>query len=279
MSATFFYYDDGSLYSTWTQGTYACAQDTRDGNPAPSYSCPSTSGYYMYKNIGLTPNTIIVFSVKTNVLGNFYFLVNSTGAGQMYRIDTRANCISGFATTSNWTSWNAPSPGPTLLANTWYKFTIVMNSTSASLYYIQGTDISSRTETFGTLIGSYPLNNNGGYIGLVGDNAGIIYNTWWDNIIVRKYVSPEPSINIGIEQKIIGFSVILSHLAAFMFIFLLLVAAVIIRKNIFILISMLVILIFIARLQITQFADYMLAVFALIVLAILGAVFYERWRE
>jgi hypothetical protein len=198
-SATFYYYDDGSLYSTWTQGTYACTQDTSNGNPAPSYKCPSGSGYYMYKNINLTPNMIVVFSVKTNALGNFYFLVNSAGAGQMYRIDTRSKYYSGFATTSSWTSWNSPSSGPTLSANTWYKFTIVIGSTSASLYYLQGTDISPQTGTFGTLIGSYTITNNGGYIGLVGDNYGTSYSTWWDNIIVRKYVSPEPSIAVGNE--------------------------------------------------------------------------------
>jgi hypothetical protein len=197
-SATFYYYDDGSLYSSWTQGTYACTQDTADGNPAPSYKCPTGSGCYMYKNINLAPNMIVVFSVKTNALGNFYFLVNSTGAGQMYRIDTRSGCPSGFATTSSWTSWNYPFPGPILSANTWYKFTIVMNSTSASLYYLQGTDISPQTGTFGTLIGTYTITNNGGYIGLVGDSHGSC-STWWDNIIVRKYVSPEPRVSIGNE--------------------------------------------------------------------------------
>jgi hypothetical protein len=105
------------------------------------------------------------------------------------------------------------------------------------------------------------------------------YSIYFNFVKIRQYVNPEPSVSVGVEEKIIGFNIILPHLAAFMFIFLLLVAAVIIRKNIFILISMLVILIFIARLQITQFADYMLAVFALIVLAIQGAVFYGRWRE
>jgi hypothetical protein len=119
----------------------------------------------------------------------------------MYRIDTITFtwAYSGFATTSSWTSWNNPSPGPTLSANTWYKFTIVMDSTSASLYYLQGSDTSPRTETFGTLIGTYTITNNGGYIGLVGDSYGTSYSTWWDNIIVRKYVSPEPSVSVGSE--------------------------------------------------------------------------------
>jgi len=104
-------------------------------------------------------------------------------------------------------------------------------------------------------------------------------NYYFDWVTVRKFISPEPGVSIGPEQKIFTFNDILPQLAAFMFIFLLLVSAVIIHKNIFILISMLVIVIFVARLQIIQFVDYMLAVFALIVFAVLGVIFYERWRE
>ena len=199
-SATFYYYDNGSLYSTWSQGTYACTQDTADGNPAPSYKCPSGSGYYMYRNINLTPNTVVVFSVKTNGLGNFYFLVNSAGAGQAYRIDSRSVGGICMISTTSWTQWSgcsgpaAPAPAP----NTWYKLTLVIsNGTSATMYYLQSTDISPAT--FGNLIGTVTITNNGGYIGLVGDALGTSYSTWWDNIIVRKYVSPEPSVAVGNE--------------------------------------------------------------------------------
>jgi len=152
-----------------------------------------------------------------------------------------------------------------LATNTYYKLGFIWYGNNLTAYFNGIKVLSATDSTF----------NNFTHIFLSASSG----NYYFDWVIVRKCVLPEPSINIGVEQKIIGFSVILPHLAAFMFIFLLLVAAVIIRKNIFILISMLVILIFIARLQITQFADYMLAVFALIVLAILGAVFYGRWRE
>jgi hypothetical protein len=100
-----------------------------------------------------------------------------------------------------------------------------------------------------------------------------------DWLAVRLYISPEPTVNIGNEQKIQTLKNILPYLAAFIFIFLLLIGAVIIRKNIFILISMLVIMVFTARLQITEFTDYMLAVFALLVFGIMGFLFYGRWRE
>jgi parallel beta-helix repeat protein len=209
-SATFDYFDLGDIYSTWTQGTYACSQEV-DGNPGPSYRCPSAVGYYMYKNISLVPGRIITFNVKSNGLGNFYFLTDSTGKGQMYRLDTRAQgglcwwgtCPSGFATTSSWTSWDAPSSGFSAAPNSWYKLTIVINSTtSAVLYYNQTTDYSPRTETFGNLLGTYNFYYYSNYIGLVGDGLGSSYSTWWDNIIVRKHTHPEPITSLGNEARV-----------------------------------------------------------------------------
>jgi hypothetical protein len=210
---TFDYFDLGNKFTTWTQGTYSCSQDTSIGNPSPSYKCPSGSGYYMYKNINLIPGTIITFNVMSNGLGNFYFLVNSAGTGQMYRLDTRLGTYSGFATTSSWTSWNAPSSGFTAAGSTWYKLTIVItSSTSATLYYSRTTD--SSPAGFGTLLGTYTITNNGGYIGLVGDALGTSYSTWWDNIIVRKYTSPEPTINVGNEETLSASDVIYTQSSA-----------------------------------------------------------------
>jgi hypothetical protein len=199
-TATFDYADRGDQIGSWTRAG-SSGQSTTEGNPAPSYYAVSTSGSYMYRNISLTPLRIITFNVKSNKLGNFFFLVDSSGAGQMYRIDTRSGNYSGFATTTSWTSWNSPTAGFTATANAWYKFTIVItSSTSATLYYTATTDASPRSGTFGTLLGTYSITNNGGYIGLVGDVAGSSYTTWWDNIIVRKYTSPEPTTSVGAEQ-------------------------------------------------------------------------------
>jgi len=198
----FDYVDRGDKFNTWTQGTYACSQDTSIGNPPPSYKAPSGKGYYMYKNIGLAPGMIIIFNVRTNALGNLFFLVDANGAGQMYRLDSRGGTnYSGFATTTNWTTWGIPSSGFNAAANTWYKLTIVItSSTSAKLYYSQTTDASPQSGTFGTLLGTYTISNNGPYIGLVGDAYGTSYYTWWDNIIVRKYTDPEPTTAILTEE-------------------------------------------------------------------------------
>jgi len=202
-NAVFDYVDRGDQISSWTL-VGSCGQSTSDGNPTPSYYAVSTVGSYMYRNINLVPGRVIIFNIKTNGLGNLFFLVDSTGAGQMYRSETRSPYYSGFARTMSWTSWDAPSSGFLSTANVWYKFTIVITSpTSATLYYAETTDASPRTETFGTLVGTYTITNNGGYIGLVGDGLGSIYKTWWDNIIVRKYVSPEPSFySAGIEETL-----------------------------------------------------------------------------
>jgi parallel beta-helix repeat protein len=202
-SATFYYYDDGSLFSTWTQGTYACINDFSEGNPPPSYKCPSALGYYMYKDINLTPNMVVFYNVKTDEIGDFYFLVNSTGAGQMCRAGISFSI--GFAETSNWTSWGSPSTGEILYKGRgyWYRFAIVIEQTSASLYYSSrgDTQVSPAIETFiNRMRGTYAITNNGGYIGLVGDAFSEYSYTWWDNIIVRKYVSPEPSVSVGAEQ-------------------------------------------------------------------------------
>ncbi|MHB8362918.1 MAG: hypothetical protein ACYDBX_04855, partial [Patescibacteria group bacterium] len=102
----------------------------------------------------------------------------------------------GFATTNSWTSWTAPSSSITISANTWYKFQIVItSSTSASLYYKSTTGDSPSVNS--TLVGTYTVTNNGGYIGLIGDAASSSDITYWDNIIVRQYSSPEPTTTVS----------------------------------------------------------------------------------
>jgi hypothetical protein len=197
---TFDYFDTGNKSTTWTQGPYACEQTTAVGDPIPSYKCYSSKGYYMYKNINLAAGAIITFNVVTNGLGNFYFLTDSNGAGQMYRIDTRANNPGGFATTTSWTSWTSPSSGFVFSSFVYYKFTIILSGNSAILYYNQTANASPTG--FGTLLGTYTITNKGGYIGLVGDDLGSTYATAWDNIIVRKYTTPGPTTSVGAEQSV-----------------------------------------------------------------------------
>ena len=155
--------------------------------------------------------------------------------------------------------------------NTWYIFEGLLYGTNlrATVY----NDARQQIATVSATVSDFSTQTQHGLFSV--SNAASSF----DYLIIAQYISPEPSVSTGEEQKTFTLNDILPHLAAVLFIFLLLIGALIIHKNIFILISMLVIVIFVARLQITQFVDYMLAVFALIVFAILGFVFYERWRE
>jgi len=199
-SAVFDYVDRGDQTSSWTLAG-SSGQNATEGNPSPGYYAASSSGSYMYRNINLAPERIVTFNIKSDGLGNLFFLVNSTGAGQMYRLDTRGGTdYAGFAATANWISWNAPASGFNAAADAWYKLTIVITSSASATFYYEQTT-SSSPSGFGTQLGTYAITNNGGYIGLVGDALGAAYTTWWDNIIVRKYASPEPTVNPGQEES------------------------------------------------------------------------------
>ncbi|MFZ8805940.1 MAG: DUF2341 domain-containing protein [Candidatus Calescibacterium sp.] len=200
--ATFDYCDRGDQLSFWTVQPFS-GQSEADGNPIPSYY--SRPGSYMFRDINLTPPAVITFNIKTNAWGAFFFLVDSSGAGQMYRISTSSHGYSGLGTTSSWTTVTNPSSGFYANANVWYKLTIVItDDTSATLYYSQTTDASPRSETWGTQLGTYTITNNGGYIGLRGGGTfPPSHITLLDNIIVRKYTFPEPTINIGPEEFLV----------------------------------------------------------------------------
>ncbi len=192
---TFNYFDPGNLLSSWTT-VGSAGQNTNIGDPAPSYYANSSNGDYMYKNIQLLPGEEITFNGETTASGDFFFMTNSSGLGQMYSFGTNSGEF-GFATTNSWTSWNGPSGTSPIVANTWYKFQVIVNSagTQASLYYKATTGDSPTIN--GTLVGTYNITNNGGYIGLVGAGAGGSNITYWNNIIVNQYNSINPTVTIG----------------------------------------------------------------------------------
>jgi hypothetical protein len=195
---TFIYYDDGSSNTGWTGSTtFGTTLGTSSvlGNPVNSFRAVGTGPVYMYRNTGIVPNTFTFFNVYTVTanLGNFFFQCNSAGLGQMYRLDSRGTTnYTGFATTTNWITWATPGASQTSSANTWYQFGIAINSsgTSSTLYYNAGTGTNPVP---GTVLGTFTSTNSGTYIGLVGDGGGSGLFTYWDNIITRKYVSPEPA--------------------------------------------------------------------------------------
>ncbi len=201
-TSTFIYYDDGSTTTGWTtSGTVGSS--AAQGLPANSLRANGASGSYLFRNAGIGPNTFTFFNVRTDAgnLGNFFFQCNSAGLGQMYRLDSRGTVnYSGFATTTSWLAWNAPTDVKTSSANTWYQFGIAINSagTSSTLYYDAGTGTNPVT---GTALGTYATTNSGSYIGLVGDAAGNTLYTYWDNIITRKYVNPEPANSVWGAQE------------------------------------------------------------------------------
>jgi len=125
----------------------------------------------------------IEYKSKAATLNDTYFLCNSSGSGQMFRLEARSGYPSGFANTSSWTSWGTPSGLPKVDANTYYKVKIE----------IDGSDATGTIGGIGST--SISLNRNGGYIGFQTDGAETSPGDWWDYIFIRKYVSPEPSFS------------------------------------------------------------------------------------
>jgi hypothetical protein len=88
---TFISFFDCSSLTGWTNSTQPVTVNSGTGNPVPSFK--STVNQYAYKDIGLTTNEILEFdgnviSGRTD-LCNFYFLANSAGLGQMFRLEGR----------------------------------------------------------------------------------------------------------------------------------------------------------------------------------------------
>ncbi len=181
-SRIFNYYDSGDQLASWSLvGT--TGQSAVQGMPAPSYYATSVNGNYLYRNVSLAINSVVEFNVRSDGLGNFYFLANSAGAGQHFRAETRAGNNAGIGAAASWTSWSVPSQTCSNLAtNTWYSFKLIILSTTAQAY-INNTVCGS----------AYTFTNNGPYIGLIGDALGASYTTWWDNLRIRAYAAQEPS--------------------------------------------------------------------------------------
>jgi|GEM_PF-4593451 len=185
-NATFDFFSDGSSLDGWVNN--GAIVDSAVGCPAPSLK--ASGGKYAYKNVGLDPNRVLEFDgyiiPGTTPLCNLYFLVDSSGAGQMFRLEGRSAYSSGFASTTSWTSWSAPSGYGAVSIGVFHKVKIVIKATTAYGYIDDA------------FLGQYTFANNGGYIAIHGD-AGIVTGGEYDNIRVRKYVEPEPSVNV--EQE------------------------------------------------------------------------------
>ena len=216
LSSTYAQYDDGaSVFIYYNVNPTSTTGWTIAGTAGLTTSAPSGSHYsttnalyansargdYLYTAISdLSTNEIISFNVYTTGLGDLFFLTNSTGSGQMARLDSRSGDPSGLATTSSWTSWSDPT-GIQETSNTWYKYDVVISGTSAYAYI---GSISDSLATFGTVTSSssFSVKNKGNYLGLVGDALGSSYITYWNGFIVRAYPPKGvmPSVSFGSVQ-------------------------------------------------------------------------------
>lgn len=190
-AAVFEFFDDGSNINNWTQaGTVS--QDGTTGSAAPSYKINGTNGSYIYKDVSLTTSRAVDYDIyESNFnLSDFFYLVDSSGAGQHMRVETRSCCSSGPAAASSWTSWSIPAGGTYVSALTWHKASIVIGATTASMT-IDGSAQGS----------AYTFTNNGGYIGLIGDAANAAYYSWFDNIRVRKSATTAPSAGTPASEE------------------------------------------------------------------------------
>ena len=168
---------DGSTLSGWTSVNATVNSGT--GNPSPSLQ--ATGAEYAYRDLGESfLSKRITFDVYllpgTISLCNFYFGCNSSGAGNMLRIEGRTDGrISGFATTNSWTSWNAPSGSINAYAqSTWHTIEISINSSSQASWSINGTPV--QTDVAVTL--------SGNYFAVHGD-GGVVEGALFDNIVIE----------------------------------------------------------------------------------------------
>ncbi|WP_456416678.1 DUF2341 domain-containing protein [Methanocaldococcus sp.] len=182
----FEFFDDfssGTIDTTkWTNNGISIS--TTDGMPNPPSAYTNTPRTYMYANAipNLTEDYIIELYAKTGDLNDFYLYCNSSGAGQMIRLETRSGYSSGFAPTTSWTSWSNPSGIPTASPNVWYHITLTIVGNNAT-----GTIDGVGSET-------YTITKNGGYIGLQSD--GLSAGDYWDLIFIRKYADEEPTVSV-----------------------------------------------------------------------------------
>lgn len=221
LSTTYGEYDNGaSVFIYYKVAPSSTSGWTVSGTAGVTTSAPSGSHYgtanafyansspndYLYTSIPeLGKNEIISFNVYTTGLGDLFFLVNSSGAGQMARLDGRSGSLdNGLATTSSWIVYSSP-PNSLLLEppNTWYKYDVVIAGSTAYAYI---GSVSNLLGTLGSYANSLPVSYNGNYLGLVGDGLGSSYITYWNSIIIRAYPPNGVMPTVTIEQSPITFS-------------------------------------------------------------------------
>ncbi len=117
-------------FAGWTTGGNPSV-DANLGLPPPSWQVPGNASYFWRDDH--TAHTGFAFKMMSQGLADFFFGCSAAGAGEMFRIDTRANGNwAGFATTNSWKSWNAPASGFYAPPNTWIAVTLTLRAGEAS---------------------------------------------------------------------------------------------------------------------------------------------------
>ena len=190
-SDVFIFFSNGSSLTGWTNN--GATVNSSNGVPAPSLE--ATGGTYAYVDAGVGPGEVIEYDgyviPGSTDLCNLYFMTDSGGAGQMFRLESRSSTSSGFASTSSWTSWNAPSGYGPVSAGVWHHVKIVLDGSTAYGY------------VDGSSYGSYSFSNNGGYIAVHGDASSVTGGDF-DNVIIRKYANPAPALSTYIGSEYNG---------------------------------------------------------------------------
>ena len=136
--------------------------DSVYGHPVPSFQVPG--GAYAWRDIGFSfLGTTIEFQMRVMGGGmcNFFFGCNSGGTGNMFRFECRKPRPSGFATTSDWMSWNEPFGAARVTSNTWYAIRIEIRPAGVCACYYNGVQ----------QVNGFVMGNQGSCLGLVGDDS------------------------------------------------------------------------------------------------------------
>jgi hypothetical protein len=155
----------GNTYVGWYFG--AAAVDNTIGNPLPSLRV--TASQYAYRVLSVQNsflNKTIQFDMRvtsgTVPVGNFFFGVNTSGAGPFFRIDCRSGVGAGIGVANSWTDWTIPSAtGTSLNTNTFYTVKIQITNASTVNVFIGGSQVITGQQVL----------LRGGVIGLHGDRA------------------------------------------------------------------------------------------------------------
>ncbi len=161
---------NGTTLAGWTVS--GVSVDPGIGTPAPAFAAPGSNAYAWRDDH--TVFSVYTLEMNSSALGDFYFGCDDTGAGQMFRLDTRGGTnLAGFATTNSWTSWNAPAAGFAAPPNTWVQvvLTVSAGSVTADCTWSGGS----------ASVGPYTLaNTTGTAYGMQGDGGG--GTTYFDNL-------------------------------------------------------------------------------------------------